>query len=85
MPTSHPEDPSTTPTAEVVVRRDGTEIHRELCESAAEAAAIVAHWEEQRGVECEVANLAAGADAEAAEVDWGEAETAYPGANPDPA
>ncbi|MGF1598306.1 MAG: hypothetical protein ACFCVK_15460 [Acidimicrobiales bacterium] len=84
MPRTHPEDPSTTPTVEVVVRRNDVEIHRELCESAEEAAAVVAHWEEERGVECEVLDLSAPVDPEAAEVDWVEAGADYPIADPDP-
>jgi hypothetical protein len=73
----HPEDPTGTPITEVVVYRDGNEIHRQFAETAGEAAAIVAHWEEERGVECEVIDLSAPRDESATEVDWiGEDEPA---------
>jgi hypothetical protein len=44
-------------TVEVVVFQHGAEIHRELCESAEEAALIVDRWSEQPGVECQVDDL----------------------------
>lgn len=74
MANRHPEDPSDTPISEVVVLRDGAEIHRQPCESEQEAAAIVAHWEEQPGVECEVIDLTAGPGEEADEIDWVDAD-----------
>lgn len=80
----HPEDPSGTPITEVVVLRHGEEIHRQLCESEAEAAAIIAHWEEQPGVECEVIDLAAGRGEEAAEIDWTDRAADYPAGGPEP-
>jgi hypothetical protein len=45
------------PTVEVIVFRHGDEIHRELCESAEQAAVIVDQWSEQDGVECQVDDL----------------------------
>ena len=72
------EDPSDTPITEVVVLRHGVEIHRQPCESEQEAAAIVAHWEEQRGVECEVVDLSAGRGEGASEIGWTDASTDYP-------
>lgn len=83
MSDRHPEDPSDTPTTEVVVRRHGAVIGRHLCESEEEAAAVVAHWEEQRGVECEVVDLTAGPAEEATEVDWSEPAVDYPSVGPE--
>jgi hypothetical protein len=64
---------------EVVVYRDGTVIHRELCESEDEAAMIVATWDEMPGVRCVVSDLSeAERGPEDLEVDeaWGDDE--YP-------
>jgi hypothetical protein len=44
-------------TVEVLVFQHGTQIHRELCESAEEAALVVERWSEQPGVECQVDDL----------------------------
>jgi hypothetical protein len=44
-------------TVEVVVFRHGAQIHRELCESAEDAALVVERWSEQPGVECQVDDL----------------------------
>jgi hypothetical protein len=46
------------PTVEVVVFRHGSEVHRELCESTEQAAAIVDAWSEQEGVHCQIDDLA---------------------------
>jgi hypothetical protein len=46
------------PTVEVVVYRDGAEIHREACESEAAAADVVERWREVEGVECVIDDLA---------------------------
>lgn len=43
----------------VTIYRHGEVIQVELCESADEAADLVASWEETRGVECEVEDLSA--------------------------
>jgi hypothetical protein len=45
------------PTVEVRVYRDGTMIHRELCESTEAAADVVELWSEAEGVECVVDDL----------------------------
>lgn len=45
------------PTVEVRVYRDDDLIHRELCESAEIAAAIVASWSDVEGVRCEINDL----------------------------
>ncbi len=69
---------SSAPITQVVIRRDGIEIGRQLCESEQEAAAIIAHWEEQRGVECEVVDLTTQHDEGTADLDWTDPETDYP-------
>ncbi len=66
----HPEDAATAPVAEVVVHRNGVEILRRLCESGTEAAAVVAHWEEQPDVTCVVVDLSASSSSDSGEVDW---------------
>jgi hypothetical protein len=50
--------PDTAPTVEVTVYRDGQLIHRELCESESEAAAVVDRWKEVDGTEFQVDDLA---------------------------
>jgi hypothetical protein len=45
------------PTVEVRVYRDGTLIHRELCESTETAADVVELWSEVEHVECVVDDL----------------------------
>jgi hypothetical protein len=45
------------PTVEVTVYRDGTLVHRELCESAEAAADVVEIWSEVDGVECTIDDL----------------------------
>ena len=52
-----PEDLGLTSTVEVRVYRSGDLVTTELCETAAEAAAHVAVWEEQPGITCEVRDL----------------------------
>lgn len=72
----HPEDPTTTPTIEVSAYIDHRLLRRDFCETEAEAAAMVAHWEEERGVECEVRDLSAlDDDPTAAEVDTDDGRT----------
>lgn len=46
-----------TPTLEMRAYRNGELVHRELCASEAEAAALVEAWEEEPGTECEVDDL----------------------------
>lgn len=45
------------PTVEVRVWRGDDLIHRELCESAEIASAVVASWSDVEGVRCEIADL----------------------------
>lgn len=50
-------------------------VHRELCESEEQAAAVVDAWSEREGVECEVTDLSASAPSGQAlggEPEWGE-------------
>jgi hypothetical protein len=63
-------------TIEVVAYRNGIAVDRRLCESAAQAAAVVAHLEEQPGVECEVLDLSTAGGESAAEVP--EPDDGYP-------
>lgn len=51
-------DPSSTPTIEVQVFRDGRRIASEWCDSEDDAADAVARWSEQPGVECTVDGIA---------------------------
>jgi len=51
------EDYGESPTIEVRIYEDAELIRTELCETAEEAAALAAHWEERPGVECEVRDL----------------------------
>ena len=46
------------PTVEVVVFRQGREIARELCDTQEDAALAVERWSEERGVVCQVDDLA---------------------------
>jgi hypothetical protein len=70
-----PEDFGETPTLELRVYRRGVLVHRELCASEAEAAALVEVWEEEPGTECEVDDLSATRhDLEAREVDRDDAD-----------
>jgi hypothetical protein len=46
------------PTIEVIAFRNGREIGRELCDTPEEAALAVEQWSEQRGVTCQVDDLA---------------------------
>jgi hypothetical protein len=55
----HIEDPVDAQLLEVVVYRHGQEVTRESCPSGPEAAAIVARWEEEPGVTCEIIDLTA--------------------------
>ncbi len=52
-----PDELGATPTIEVTVYRDGDLVHRELCETEAEADAVVDRWSEVDGVECQVDDL----------------------------
>lgn len=52
-----PTDLGESPTVEVRVFRFGELVHRQLCESEEEAAAVVDRWMELQGVECEVDDL----------------------------
>ena len=81
----HLQDPSGAPITEVVVVRNGVEIHRQTCESEQEAAAIIAHWEEEPGVECTVVDLSTGRDEGAADIDWTSPTLDYPTASPEDA
>lgn len=66
----HSEDPTSTPTIEVSAYIDHSLLRRDFCETEAEAAAMVAHWEEEPGVECEVRDLSGpDDDPTAAEID----------------
>lgn len=47
----------TTPTLEVRVLRDGIVVHRELCESGADASVVVQTWSDVEGVAVEVVDL----------------------------
>jgi hypothetical protein len=47
------------PTVEVVVYRDGAEVHRELCETVDAAAVVIERWSELEGVECVVDDISA--------------------------
>lgn len=55
----HSEDPTGTPTIEVRAYRGAALLRRELVETEADAAALVAHLEETAGVVCEVLDLSA--------------------------
>lgn len=67
----HPEDPTTTPTIEVSVYLGASLLRRDYCETEPQAAAVISHWEEQPGVECEVRDLSATrSDPSFAEVTW---------------
>ena len=44
-------------TIEVRAYREGKIVHRQLCESAEDAAALVDVWEQHEGIECEVDDL----------------------------
>jgi hypothetical protein len=48
---------SGTPTLQVNVYEHGHLVTTVACESAGEAADVVAQWEEQEGIECEVEDL----------------------------
>lgn len=52
-----PDELGITPTIEVTVYRDGDVVHRELCETDAEAAAVVEQWSELGSIECQVDDL----------------------------
>lgn len=53
-----PDELGATPTIEVTVYRDGAVVHRELCETEAEASAVVERWNELGGpVECQIDDL----------------------------
>jgi len=52
-----PSELGESPTVEVRVFRLGELVHRQLCESEEEAAAVVDRWIELEGVECEVDDL----------------------------
>lgn len=52
------EDRESAPTVEVKVYRHGRLIHRELCESEADAASVLERWNEVDGAEFQVDDLA---------------------------
>ena len=54
------EDADETGSIEVCVYRGAALVHRQLCESAEHAAAVVEAWEQNEGVECEVHDLSGG-------------------------
>jgi len=65
------EDPTAMPTIEVSMYWGTMVLRRELVETEADAAALVAHWEESRGGECEVLDLSAEtSDHTAGEINW---------------
>lgn len=79
----HLHDPSTSPTIEVRVYRGTSLLHNEICETEADAAAVVVHWEERPGVECEVRDLSASpVDFTASEVLLDDASADYPFGEP---
>lgn len=51
-------EPDTPPTVEVVVYRNGEVVHRELCESEADAASVIEQWKEVSGTEFQIDDLA---------------------------
>jgi hypothetical protein len=55
-----PQDVGETASLEVRVYRAGELVDRQLCESPEEAAAAVAAWEQQEGIECVVHDLSGG-------------------------
>jgi hypothetical protein len=78
MSDPRPADFGATATLEMRVYRHGVLVHRELCESEAEAAALAEAWEEEPGTECEVDDLSAPRhDVEALEIDRDDVEE-YP-------
>lgn len=73
-----PADIGETPTLELRVYRHGEMVHRQLCVTEAEAAAVVEAWEEEPGTACEVDDLSGPRhDLEAREIDRDDAEE-YP-------
>jgi hypothetical protein len=52
-----PDDLGVTPSIEVTVYRDGAVIHRELCETDAEASEVAEEWSELDNVECQIDDL----------------------------
>ena len=79
MIAANPGDPSEAPTLEVKVYRDSNLIHTELCNTAGEAAALVAWWEETPGIECTIEDLSASAQNESSlEAGGPELDSAYP-------
>ncbi|MDH3299451.1 MAG: hypothetical protein OES24_02990 [Acidimicrobiia bacterium] len=79
----HVQDPGSAPITEVVVVRNGVEILRQPCESEQEAADIIAHWEEQPGVECAVVDLTTGREEGSADIDWTDPAIDYPAGRDD--
>ncbi|MGB5760647.1 MAG: hypothetical protein WBM50_27285 [Acidimicrobiales bacterium] len=78
-----PIGPAETATVEVKVYRDGHLVHTQLCESAEEAAALVASWEETPGTECLVEDLSATLhDESGMEVDGTGPDEMYPTTGP---
>lgn len=59
MSDTTPTGPAESPIVEVKVYRHDQLIHTQLCESADEATALVASWEETPGTECTVEDLSA--------------------------
>lgn len=56
-PSADMTDAGRQPTLEVVVRRHGDVVHRELVESEQEAALVAETWAELEGVHCEVRSI----------------------------
>ena len=52
-----PDELGSTPTIEVLAYRDGELVHRELCETDADASAVVEQWSQLDGVVCQVDDL----------------------------
>jgi hypothetical protein len=52
-----PDELASTPTIEVTVFRHGEVVHRQLCETEAEAGAVADRWGEMDGVECQIDDL----------------------------
>jgi hypothetical protein len=52
-----PDELGVTPSIEVTVYRDGAVIHRELCETEAEATAVAEEWGELDAIECQIDDL----------------------------
>ena len=79
MSETRPEDHGETPTVAVRVFEHGDLIATELCETADEASALVASWEETPGIECEITDLSAlGSDESSFEAGELDVDRSYP-------